>query len=184
MRTSTHPDTFLHPQPTDASPLPNIIGLGGALAGLAGGLAMAIVGAIISLVLNGDIWLEAKQIASVVYGTSVNRPGFEAGPVLVGTIIHLTISAGLGAAYGIVLRRVLKLPSDVGVPLVAGLIYGLMIWFVAYFVVLPSANPSLLQTYAPAFVVQHLVYGLVTGLVYSLLRPMRYAEQQVRQGRA
>src|SRR5258708_3833967 len=53
------------------SPLPDIIGLGGAVAGLGGGLAMALVGAIISASLDGDVWLEAKQIATVVYGPAV-----------------------------------------------------------------------------------------------------------------
>ena len=47
------------------SPLPDIIGLGGAIAGLIGGLAMALVAAIISAWLGGDIWLESKQIAAI-----------------------------------------------------------------------------------------------------------------------
>ena len=73
------------------SPLPDIVGLGGAVAGLGGGLAMAIVGAIISASLDGDIWLEAKQIAGVVYGPAVAaQPGFAAGPVIVGTLLHET----------------------------------------------------------------------------------------------
>ena len=50
------------------SPLPDVVGLGGAIAGLGGGLAMAIIAAIISLSLGHDIWLESKQIAAVVYG--------------------------------------------------------------------------------------------------------------------
>jgi hypothetical protein len=159
------------------SPLPDIIGLGGALAGLGGGLAMAIVAAIISASLGGDIWLEAKQIAAVVYGSSVAaQPGFVAGPVLVGTLLHLIVSAALGALFGIVTRRVLHLTSEFGTPLLTGLIYGMLIWLVGYFVVLPLVNPLLLETYAPAFIVQHLVYGAVTGLIYTWLRPKPYNE--------
>src|SRR5215510_9634623 len=72
------------------SPLPDIVGLGGAVAGLGGGLAMMVVGAIISVSLGGDIWLESKQIASVVFGpAAVAQPGFVAGPVIVGTLLHL-----------------------------------------------------------------------------------------------
>src|SRR5262245_36566822 len=160
------------------SPLPDIVGLGGAIAGLGGGLAMAIVGAIISASLDGDIWLEAKQIAMVVYGPAATaQPGFVAGPVIVGTLLHLIVSAALGAVFGILTRRVFHLPSDFGTPLMAGLIYGLLVWMAAYFVVLPSFNPPLRETYAPAFVIQHLVYGAVTGLLYSWLRPQPYSTE-------
>jgi hypothetical protein len=157
------------------SPLPDIIGLGGAIAGLIGGIAMALVGAIISAWLGGDIWLESKQIAAVVYGTAATaQSGFVAGPVLVGTALHLIASTALGALFGIVIRRMLLLTSEFGMPLLAGLIYGLLVWLVAYFLVLPVVDPALLTTYAPAFIVQHLVYGSVTGLMYTWLRPQPY----------
>jgi hypothetical protein len=158
------------------SPLPDIVGLGGAVAGLGGGLAMAIAGAIISASLDGDIWVEAKQIATVVYGPSVAAaPGFAAGPVIVGTLLHLIVAALFGTLFGIVTRRVLHLTSDFGTPLMAGLIYGMLIWLVGYFIVLPLINPLLRNgTYAPSFIVQHLVYGAVTGLLYTWLRPQPY----------
>ena len=103
-----------------ASPLPDVVGLGGAIAGLIGGLAMALVGAIISASVGGDIWLEAKQIAAVVYGSAVAaQPGFEAGPVLVGTLLHLLVSTVLGALFGIVTRRIFHLTSEFGTLLMA-----------------------------------------------------------------
>src|SRR5437762_11482721 len=49
------------------SSLPDVVGLGGALAGLAGGLAMAVVAALISASMGQDIWHESKQIAAIVY---------------------------------------------------------------------------------------------------------------------
>jgi hypothetical protein len=143
---------------------------------LGGGLAMAVAGAIISASLDGDIWLEAKQIATTLYGASVaSQPGFVAGPVIVGTLLHLIVSAALGALFGIVTRRVLHLTSDFGMPLLTGLIYGMLIWLVGYLVILPLVNPLLRDsTYAPAFIIQHLVYGAVTGLLYTWLRPQPY----------
>jgi len=157
------------------SPLPDIVGLGGALAGLGGGIAMAVAGAIISGSLGGDIWLESKQIAATVLGPSVAaQPGFVPGPVLLGTLLHLIASAALGALFSIITRRLLHLTSEFGTPLLTGLIYGMLIWLVGYFVVLPLLNPLLLETYAPAFIVQHLIYGAVTGLLYTWLRPKPY----------
>ncbi len=158
-----------------ASPLPNIVGLGGAIAGLGGGLAMMIIGAFVSLSLGDDVWLEAKQIATVVYGSAATaQPGFVAGPVIVGTLIHVLVSAVLGAIYGIITRRILHLPSDMGVPVLTGLIYGLLIWMVAYFVVVPHFAPALLMLYAPSFIIQHVGYGIVTGVLYAYLRPDPY----------
>lgn len=162
---------------TAVSPLPNVVGLGGTIAGLGGGLAMALVGALISSSVGGDVWRESKEIATVVYGqAALMRPGFNAEVVLVGTLLHFLTAALLGAIFGILTRRVLRLTTDFGTPVLAGLIYGMLIWALAYFVVLPLSNPALLDTYAPSFIVQHIVYGMVTGLLYIKLRPEPYDE--------
>src|SRR5438128_1289532 len=85
------------------SPLPDIVGLGGALAGLGGGVAMAIVAAMISASIGQDIWHESKRIAVTVYGqAAIVEPGLVLGPVLIGTLLHLAVSAALGALFGIV----------------------------------------------------------------------------------
>ena len=157
------------------SPIPDVIGLGGAIAGLAGGVAMAVVAALLSASMGQDIWHESKRIAAIVYGpAALAQPGFDLGPVLVGTLIHLIVAALLGAIFGIVTRRWLHLTSDFGTPVMAGLVYGLLIWAAAYFVVLPLLNPALLEVYPPAFIIQHLAYGVVLGLVYMWLRPQPY----------
>ena len=172
--TASTPSSALKPQ-SSASPLPDVIGLGGAIAGLAGGVAMAIVAALLSASMGQDIWHEPKRIAVIVYGpAALISPGFDPGPVLVGSLIHLLVAALLGAIFGIVTRRWLHLTSDFGTPVMAGLVYGLLIWMAAYFVVLPLLNPALLEVYTPAFIIQHVVYGVVLGLVYMWLRPEPY----------
>ena len=158
---------------TDArkSPIPDIVGLDGALAGLGGGIAMALVGWLISLSSGSDIWQTPKLIAGAIGGSSTVAPGFEAGPVLLGTIMHFAFSMIMGALFGIVFRRALHLPSSFGLPIVGGLIYGLALWFIAYFMVLPALNSGLLSVYAPAFIIQNLTYGIVLGIIYTYLRP-------------
>ncbi len=165
------------------SPRSDELALGGALAGLGGGLAMAVAAALISLAQGGDIWLESRQIASLVYGGSaVTEGGFVIGPVVVGTLLHFVFSALFGALFGILVRRVLKLPTDFGLPLLCGLIYGFMIWMAAYFAVLPALNSPLMNSYAPSFIIQHLIYGMVTGLFYTKLRPAPYDERLTAEG--
>lgn len=172
----------IRPMRQISSPLPDIAGLGGALAGLAGGLAMAITAAIIAWISGGDIWMIPKQIAAMVYGeAAILEPGFVAGPVIVGSLLHVITSATLGAIYGILSRRVLHLPTDFGTPLLTGLIYGMLVWMVAYFVVLPVVNPYLLSGYDPVFMVQHIVFGTVMGLVYMMLRPAPYTDFDAQQ---
>lgn len=156
--------------PALSSSLPNVPGLGGAIAGLGGGAAMMVVAAMLSVATGQDMWREPREIAAPFLGGVANG----AAAVLLGTILHFLTSGLLGAAFGILSRRVLRLPSDYGVPVLGGMLYGLLIWALAYFVVVPVLNPALLDTYGPSFVIQHLVYGMVTGLLYSQLRPAPY----------
>lgn len=158
--------------------LPDVIGLSGALAGVGGGLAMAIVAALLTRSLDQDIWLQPKAIAAFVLGSSTATAGFAAGPVLLGTLIHLIVSALLGALFEIVVWRVLRLPSDLGTPLLTGLVYGMITWLIAYFIVVPALSPELLAVYAPAFIIQHIVYGVVTSLLYAYLRPEPYSLEE------
>jgi len=161
------------------TPLPNILGLGGALAGLAGGAAMMLVAALLVGARGADIWLQAKAVASLVLGSAALAPaGFALVPVLVGTIIHLAVSALLGALFEIGSRRIARLPSDFGVPAVTGLAYGLLIWLAAYFVVAPALSPLFLAIYAPALIIQHVVFGTIAGMTYAGLRLQPYASMR------
>ncbi len=158
--------------------LPDVIGLSGALAGIGGGLAMAVIAALLTRSLDQDIWLEPKAIAAFVLGSGAVTAGFAAVPVLVGTLIHLVVSALLGAIFEVVEGRLLRLPSDLGTPMLTGLVYGMITWLVAYFVIVPALSPQLLEVYTPAFIIQHIVYGVVTSLLYAFLRPQPYSAEE------
>lgn len=176
MDISTNLSTQATPR-TRVSSLPDIIGLGGAIAGLGAGVVMAIVSAIIAGLRGVDIWLEAKQIAAPLFpGFDPSALGFALGPIVVGTLIHLLLSAAFGATFSIVTRRLLKLPSDMGIPVLSGLIYGFALWTLAFFIVLPMLNPALLDMYQPAFIIQHLIFGVMLGLFYAILRPLPYSD--------
>ena len=85
------------------APLPNVIGLAGALAGLGGGLAMALISALLTHALDQDRWLQLKVIASLFLGPAVAaQSGFVAGPILVGALIHLAVAALLVEALTVV----------------------------------------------------------------------------------
>ncbi|HWQ13452.1 MAG TPA: hypothetical protein VNL77_11665 [Roseiflexaceae bacterium] len=147
----------------------------GVIAGLVGGLAMAVVGALLALATQVDIWFMPKAIAAVVMGrAAVANPGFDAAPVVVGTLIHFVVSALLGVIYALLMSRVLRVTTEYGAPVVGGLVYGALIWLVAYFIVVPLINPMLQEVYQPSFIIQNLVYGTVTGIAYMMARPEMY----------
>lgn len=169
MNISTLPDRRWRP----AVPrLPDMPGLAGVLAGLSGGLAMLAVAAMLAQALDLSIWFQPQVLASIALDTSPADGG--ASTALLGLLIHFASAAGLGVLFEAFMRRVSQLPTDLGVPELAGLTYGIMIWLTAYFVG-PLLSEQLALLYGPAVIIQHLVFGAVTGLVYAMLKPRLYA---------
>ncbi len=155
--------------------LPNIMGLGGAVAGFLAGIVMIVLSPLLSLLTGISIWLPPKLIAATVLGPAVaNTPGFAFGPVVIGGALHLVTSVVLGLIFGIVFNRVFHVTTDFGTPLLLGLVYGLLIFVLAYAVVLPVLNPMLASSWLAPLIAQNMVFGICLGGFYTLLRPRPY----------
>jgi uncharacterized membrane protein YagU involved in acid resistance len=155
--------------------IPDIAGLGGAISGFLAGIVMIVLSPLLSLLTGIGIWEPPKLIAATILGPSVvQQPGFVAGPVIVGTVVHLLISVVLGFLFGLIFHRLLHLTTDFGTPLLVGLCYGLVIFFVAYIFVLPVINPLLHDSWLAPFIAQNMVFGICLGGFYTLLRPQHY----------
>lgn len=163
-------------KPTVAgSRIPDIIGLGGAVAGFLAGVVMVLLSPILSWLNGISLWEPPRLIAATVYGgTVLNDTGFAVGPVLTGLVVHLITSIVLGIIFGIVLNRVLHLTTDFGLPIYVGICYGLIVFFVAYFLILPILNPTLRESYIPALIAQNVTFGICLGIFYTLVRPKPY----------
>lgn len=127
----------------------------GALAGLAGG---AVFGA--TMVELGTL----ESIATIVRT--------DAGSA-VGWLVHLTIAAIVGAAFGIIVHRQ---RFGLGETLFWGLSYGAFFWFLGPLTLRPILTGGSLgwsldaaQSAFPALL-GHLLYGAAAGLVYAALR--------------
>jgi len=145
----------------------------GALAGLAGGLAMGVLAFFIAgnYAADIDIWAPVKHIAGIVYPAEVvTRPGFDVMPVVVGTLIQFVVASLLGVVFAVLYRRVLQLPFQLGLPFLMGGVYGLGLWALT-FLFLPRLNPVMAAADKPAFLLAHAVYGIVLGLMYERLHP-------------
>ena len=157
--------------------LPNIMGLGGAVAGFLAGIVMIVLSPVLSLLTGIGIWVPPKMIAATVLGPSVaETPGFELVPVMVGGGLHLVTSVVLGLIFGLVFNRVFHVTTDFGTPLLLGLCYGLLIFVLAYAVILPVINPMLGSSWVAPLIAQNMVFGICLGGFYTLLRPRPYDE--------
>ncbi len=155
--------------------LPDIVGLGGAVAGLLAGTVMVMLSPVLSLLHGIDIWEPPKLIAATVLGeTALAEPGFVLRPVVIGTVLHFITSVVLGSLFGIVFHRLFHLTTDFAAPVMVGLCYGLLIFFIAYFIVLPVANPMLNDSDLAPVLVQNMVFGICLGLFYIVVRPAPY----------
>lgn len=156
--------------------LPDVPGLGGAVAGLLAGAVMVLLSPILSLLTGIGIWEPPKLIAATVLGESaIAEPGFVVGPVLIGTLLHFVTSVVLGIIFGIIFHRLLHLTTSFGLPVMIGLCYGLLIFIIAFFGILPYANPTLRDSDMAPVLVQNVVFGIFVGLFYTLVRPEPYS---------
>lgn len=132
----------------------------GVIGGLLGGLLMAVFAMSTSLLRAHGMWMPVKLIGGVVLGfRAINRAGFDVAPIVSGVVIHMMVSAALGALFGLLSAR---LPS---VTLVLyGVVYALIIWFLALFFILPIVDPLMVNRTNPAlFAISHIIYGAVLG---------------------
>jgi len=87
---------------------------------------------------------------------------------LVGFVVHLLISAVIGAIYGLVAGR---LPQTYGVAILAGAVNGVVWWVLGALILMPlmlGMNDMVFQIGPMQWMslLGHLVFGVVTGLLY------------------
>jgi uncharacterized membrane protein YagU involved in acid resistance len=96
----------------------------------------------------------------------------ESDSALVGLIVHLAISAFIGAVYGVVIDR---FPNTAQVALVGGLINGIVWWVLGALLLMPlslgmSQMVFVIGSDQMMSLLGHIIYGLVTAF---LLIPLR-----------
>lgn len=126
----------------------------GALAGLAGGMVFGALMAMMGML---------PMVAMLVGSTS---------PV-VGAVVHLVISAGLGVLFALVLPAL-----GFAMTLLAGAVYGVVWWVLGPLLIMPmvlgmSEMVFTIDTAALASLVGHVLFGVVTAAVLVVLRRRR-----------
>jgi uncharacterized membrane protein YagU involved in acid resistance len=121
----------------------------GAIAGLGGGIVFGMMMATMGML---------PMVAMLVGSQSP----------LVGFIVHMVISAGIGGAYGLVVNR---LPKTVPTGIVAGSINGVVWWILGALILMPlmlGMSEMVLQIGGPQWLslMGHVIYGVITGLLF------------------
>lgn len=135
--------------------------IGGAVGGLAGGLAV-LVFAVAHALINGiDAWPALKAAALPLFGTRVFQPGFDFFPVLFGVSNHFAIAMVWGAIFAVLaygLPRVATLAGAVA--------WGLVVWFGMHFVALRLLGWTTVSASMPLGLAlfEHILFGLAMGI--------------------
>jgi hypothetical protein len=127
-------------------------GLAGIVGGLVGGVAFGIL-----MQLTGMIPMVAMLVGSDSAG--------------IGWLVHLVISAGIGASFGLLLGAwATTMASSTGL----GLGYGVVWWVLGGLLIMPAwlgMGVFMFNAMAWMSLLGHLIYGLLLGVVYALVAP-------------
>ncbi|WP_447979998.1 hypothetical protein [Candidatus Nitrospira bockiana] len=131
----------------------------GVLAGLLAGVAMAMVSMMMSMMTGQGFWMPVKKISVTLLGQStVQDPGFQMMPVMVGMMIHFATAIMFGVIFALWGGR-----WSYGPAIGWGIAYGLAIWVVMQFAVLPIVNPVMAEMPYLQFAMLHVIFGGTLG---------------------
>ncbi len=136
----------------------------GLLAGLAGGLVIAVFRITMALRAGGDAWHPLEMAAAPVLGERALLPGFDLSAFVLGTILHFAIAAAWGGVFGFFFHGLATRGT-----VIAGALFGLVVWFTMMYVVLPLAGVAALASAVPIrdAIVAHVLFGLGVGIAYA-----------------
>ncbi len=143
----------------------------GLLGGIAGGLVMPIPAVLWGLSSGRGIWYPANLLAGMVLPGMDKLPAadlnaFHPGWLAIAATIHVAMSLGFGAIFGLLLPRLRPIPSTLAW---GGLLMPL-IWSSVSFSLMGVVNPLLQRRVDwPWFIASQFVFGVVTAVVVDLV---------------
>ncbi len=135
----------------------------GALAGMVGGMVMA-MWSMIALWLNGSgFWLPLNLIAHTFWRDAPLDAKFCFSAALAGLVIHMVMSMMVGVVFALGVQR---FHGNLAALTVLGMIVGIMMWLVMQYGVWRVVDADAAAAFTPwVFAVGHAMFGAVTGVV-------------------
>jgi hypothetical protein len=138
----------------------------GITAGLIAGFIFAMAEIAGAAVMGDPPLMPVRMFASVVLGQGAME-GPLGGPLVVGTIAHLVLSAVFGIVYGLLAAKTSEATkTSFGRQAGLGILFGLAVWLVNFHVIARVLYPWFLG--APQFL-QAMMHGLFFGLPLALI---------------
>jgi hypothetical protein len=148
----------------------------GAIGGLIGGIAMATLMMAVTAVKGMGVLTPLYLIAATFHESWAVQTGFTPAPILVGVMVHMVMSMGLGFAFVVALSSITRPGASLPHWASAGLMWGLIVLLVNQNIVLPVVDPALVSATSGLifwWVLAHLMFGLALGISAALPRTLR-----------
>jgi hypothetical protein len=143
-----------------------------AVVGVVAGMLMAMGAMVVAAFAGNGFWAPPRAITGMVFGEEHAGGSFAVGPVVVGMMLHMMLSATFGSVYALAVGLATRALAG-GPQLVAGMAWGLVLWLMNTIVIAPHLPGGELMTAAmPAWtwVAGHLLFGGALGLLYAAWR--------------
>jgi hypothetical protein len=161
----------------------------GVIAGLIGGIVMAMIMMIVTAALGMGFLTPVYLIAATFHRDWAMTQGLSIVPLLVGLMIHMVNASIFGAIFAVLLRSIFQRSIGVVAAAGAGMFWGLLIFLVMTYAVLPRLDPAMAHAITNNsalliwWIVGHLMYGVVLGAVVgatagSTVSPLAGARQR------
>jgi uncharacterized membrane protein YagU involved in acid resistance len=149
----------------------------GALAGLLGGVVMAMWSMVALAATGPGFWTPVNLIAHTIWRGAPIDGGFSAGALLLGLMVHLAMSV----VFGVILAALVgRLAGTLPALLAAGMAFGLAAWLLNQYVTWPVIDQTAAQAFTPwVLAVGHLLFGLVTAVLFGRLPAHRGLGRQL-----
>ena len=135
---------------------------GGVTAGVVGGAVIALVMLAMAASAGQNLWPVLKGASAPFFHARAMARGFDAGPLMVGVLIHFGVSIVWGILFAMVVFGLSK-PATIAM----GALWGIIVFLVMHFIVLPLVMtgghaPRASSMAVP--IIEHILFGLAVGI--------------------
>lgn len=146
----------------------------GVMGGLIGGIAMAMIMMVVTA-LDGMGFLKPLYlIAATFHPAWAMQTAFSAGPILIGAMLHMMMSAAFGLVFAVGLALLRRSGMTTALWVGTGMVWGVMVLLVNQNIVLPIVDPAMATATSGLLVwwlLAHLMFGVVLGAIAASIRP-------------
>ena len=149
--------------------------------GTVAGIIFAMFEMIMAAILGDGFFMPLKMIGAIVLGQGALQASYPlVTAVLVGVIVHMTLSAIYGAVFAAVVSAIGALQGNRGALIGVATIFGFILWLVNFYAIAPVLFPWFLMANPVAQLLAHtFFFGTALGL---LLTGLWHKEEDFRAG--